>query len=128
MVTHRKEYRVQTRVIVPTHEGNNGGLNEGLWGACPELPAVLGEVRIRSCDDLSVALDAHGGTVARLLRAMAGYKWFRVLARDRHTEGLAGSVEWVRSPETGLWVQWDEPWTACDYGQHEPAATMLLAA
>ncbi|MEU1018507.1 hypothetical protein [Streptomyces sp. NPDC005898] len=127
MVTHRKEFRVQTRVIVPSHELNNGG-NEGVWGECPELPAVLGEVRIRSCDDLSVALDAHGGTVARLLRAVAQHKWFRLLARDRATEGLAGSVEWIRSPETGLWVQWDEPWTACAYGQHEPAATMLLAA
>ncbi|MFG2147503.1 hypothetical protein ACGFRG_25455 [Streptomyces sp. NPDC048696] len=58
---------------------------------------------------------------------MAEYTGFRVLARDRQTEGLAGSVEWVRS-ETGMWVQWDEPWTGCAYGQHMPAHTLLLAA
>ncbi|TXJ76438.1 hypothetical protein E2C11_22000 [Streptomyces lavendulae] len=40
-----------------------------------------------------------------LLRAVGEHRWFRLLARDGATEGLAGSVEWVRSPETGLWVQ-----------------------
>ncbi|MFB6955264.1 hypothetical protein ACFCXP_37095 [Streptomyces niveus] len=128
MVTHREEFSVRTTVIVPMHGGNDGGKNAGAWGGCPELPAVVGEARIRSCEDLSITLDTQGGIVARLLRAMSEHRWFRLLARDRATEGLAGSVEWVRSPETGLWVQWDEPWTACAYGQHEPAATLLLAA
>lgn len=128
MVTHREEYRVQTTVIVPALGGVQGGKCDGQWVVCPDLPAVLGDNRIRSCEDLSVTLDSQGGIVATLLRAMSEHRWFRLLARDRTTEGLAGSVEWVRSPETGLWVQFDEPWTACAFGQHKPAATMLLAA
>ncbi|MGW2425081.1 hypothetical protein ACWC0C_38565 [Streptomyces sp. NPDC001709] len=123
MVTHREEFHVQTTVIVPMHGGKNGQ-----WVECAELPNVLGENRIRSCNDLTITLEAEGGVVARLLRAVAEYTWFRLLARDRETCGLAGSVEWVRNPETGLWQQWDEPWTACAYGQHQPIPTLLLAA
>ncbi|GAA3856246.1 hypothetical protein GCM10023084_07670 [Streptomyces lacrimifluminis] len=120
MVTHSKEFYVRTTVIVPMIEGNNGG-----WMACPELPDVLGEDTVRSCGDLRLIVETQGGVVAHLLRAIAQYTGFRLLVRDRRTGALAGSVEWVRN-DAGVWVQWDEPVTACAYGQHRP--TVLLAA
>ncbi|MGW8975115.1 hypothetical protein [Streptomyces platensis] len=122
MVTHSKEYRVLTSVIVPVLDRGNGA-----WGACPELPDVLGECVIRSCDDLWVIVESQGGVVARLLRAIEKYSGFRLLARDDRSHALAGSVEWVRNA-AGLWVQWDEPVTACAYGDHGPTVTVRLAA
>ncbi|WP_162890443.1 hypothetical protein [Streptomyces olivoreticuli] len=110
MATHCKESRVQTTVHVQTQAG---------WTECPTLPTVLGEDQIGSCEDLALILESQGGVVARLLRT-AKYSGFRLLARHTPTRVLAGSVEWVRSPESGIWVQWDEPWTACQYGQHKP--------
>ncbi|MFJ7250739.1 hypothetical protein ACIQWA_39710 [Kitasatospora sp. NPDC098652] len=123
MVTHRNEFRVRTTVVVSA----SGGGTPGVWPACPELPELFAETRIRTCLDLLRTLETQGGIVARLI-ARSPYKAFRVLARDTETGGLAGYVEWVRSPGTGRWVQWDEPLTCCAHGCHQPAPTMLEAA
>ncbi|MEV0445472.1 hypothetical protein AB0I84_08065 [Streptomyces spectabilis] len=118
MTTHSKEIRVQTTVIVPVLGGENGA-----WAACGELPNVLGEYTVRSCEDLRVIVESQGGVVSRLLSAVQRYTGFRLLARDERTHALAGSVEWVRG-DSGLWVQWDEPVTMCAYGQHRPAPVL----
>lgn len=121
MVTHRKGYEVHTAVEVP---GTNG-----TWGACATLPDVLGEDRIRSCEDLSRVLESQGGMVSRLLRGLVALSGFRLLARETRTRSLVGYVEWVQH-DCGLWVQCDEePWSICDYGQHYPErpATPFLA-
>lgn len=120
MVTHCEEYVVRTAVVVPMLDGKTG-----TWQPCPELPHILGEDTVRSCADLRVILESQAGVVSRLLRTIAKYSGFRLLARESRTHGLVGSVEWVRH-ECGLWHQWDAPLTSCDYGQHRPAA--LLAA
>lgn len=119
MATHSKEFRVQTTVIVPVLGGENG-----VWGACVELPEVLGEDTVRSCEDLRVIVESQGGVVAKLLAALKRHAGFRLLARDERTHALAGSVEWVRG-DSGLWVQWDEPLTMCAYGQHRPSALLV---
>ncbi|MFJ8472146.1 hypothetical protein [Kitasatospora sp. NPDC094011] len=90
------------------------------------MPALFGETRVRACLDLFRTLETQGGIVARLLDR-APYVGFRVLARETVTSGLAGYVEWVRHPSAGRWMQWDEPWTGCAYGCHQPAATMVEA-
>ncbi|MEV7360377.1 hypothetical protein [Kitasatospora sp. NPDC091276] len=123
MVTHRNEFRVRTTVVVSA----SGGSLPGVWPTCPELPELFGETRIHRCHDLYRTLETQGGIVARLV-ARSPYQAFRVLARDTETDGLAGFVEWVRSAETGRWVQWDEPVTGCAHGLHQPAPTMLEAA
>ncbi len=112
MVTHSEDYEVSTKVEIP---GSNG-----TWGACPELPEVLGEDMIRSCEDLSRVLVTQGGVVSRLLRKLGlVVSGFRLLAREPRSRTLMGSVEWVRH-DCGLWVQHDEPLTGCAYGQHFP--------
>ncbi|MFE4516344.1 hypothetical protein ACFRMQ_19355 [Kitasatospora sp. NPDC056783] len=98
-----------------------------IWAACPELPAIFAETSIRTCLDLVRTLETQGRIVAGLIPS-APYRGYRVLARDIGTGGLAGSVEWVRNRYTDQWEQWDEPWTGCEYGCHQPAATMLEAA
>jgi len=103
------------------------GSKTGAWITCPDLPDVLGEARIRSCEDLAVVVESEGGIVARLLRMLAQYKAFRLLARERWTGALAGWVEWVRD-ESGAWQQWDDPWTGCDAGQHCPPSALGLVA
>ncbi|MGW1277568.1 hypothetical protein ACWD4V_11520 [Streptomyces tsukubensis] len=120
MVTHSKEYRARTTVLVPLDGGRCGE-----WGPCPDLPDTLGETRIRSCEDLTITLESHGGFVARLLNVL--YSAFRLLARSRTTGGLAGWSEWTRS-DSGMWVPVDAPWSGCDHGQHVPGYTELVRA
>lgn len=123
MTTHREEYMVQTSVLVPAP-----GSETGAWIDCPDLPDVLGEARIRSCEDLTAVMESQGGIVARLLRLVAHCRAFRLLARERWTGTLAGWVEWVRNEVSGAWQQWDEPWTGCDAGQHCPPGLLGLVA
>ena len=105
--------RVTTTVAVPAP-----GDSSGKWINCPDLPAVLSEDVVRSCEDLAIIVATQGRVGASLLRTPARYCGFRLLARYVDTHRLAGWVEWVRRPDSGVWVQWDEPATACMYGQH----------
>ncbi|AJP03451.1 hypothetical protein TU94_20160 [Streptomyces cyaneogriseus subsp. noncyanogenus] len=58
--------------------------------------------------------------VSRLLRKLGLVAdGFRLLAHEPRSHALMGSMQWVRH-DCGLWVQHDEPLTACDYGQHVP--------
>ncbi|MFF7689700.1 hypothetical protein ACFZB6_26585 [Streptomyces syringium] len=116
MNQHREVYAVRMTVIVPAP-----GDTLGAWDACPSLPTTLAEEEVRSCSELYVVVSTYGDLVARLIGQILPHQAFRVLARERDTHTLAGSVEWIRSAETGLWHQWDEPWTACQHGQHTPS-------
>ncbi|MFH8593072.1 hypothetical protein [Streptomyces rimosus] len=121
MVTHSNEFDVATSVLVPVLVGGE----RVVWGECPEFPGVFGEDRIRSCTDLTTVVQSQGGVVARLVeRLRLDVPGFRLLAREREAGTLAGGVEWVRDKHFGLWRQYDEPWTACDYGQHVPPAVL----
>lgn len=117
MVTHSNEFSVHTSVLVPVPVGGE----RVTWGECPEVPGVFGEDQIGSCRDLVLVVQSQGGVVAKLVERLGvDVSGFRLMARESETQTLAGSVEWVRDQHSGLWRQHDEPWTACDYGQHVP--------
>lgn len=118
MVTHSERFAVESYVIVPA-TGDHGWGTSGTWQACPEMPGNLGEGVVSSCADLRTVIGAAGGVVARVLGGSA-YPAFRMLTRYRRTGGLAGSVHYQRCKDSGLWVMWDEVWTACEWGQHGP--------
>ncbi len=85
---------------------------------------MLGDHTVRSCEDLAVTVAAQGNVVAHLLEDRRTYRAFRLVARYTGTGRLAAWVEWVREPTSGVWVQHDEPMTACDYGDHGAGATV----
>ncbi|MFE1129590.1 hypothetical protein ACFW6R_23290 [Streptomyces albidoflavus] len=114
MVTHSKEYEVQT--TVQTFRMG------GLWEACESVPSILGVDRIRSCEDLARTMETLGGVVARLLDGRP-LPCFRLVTREKTTGSVVGLVQWCQQPD-GSWAPWDTPFVACDYGQCAPVVTV----
>ncbi len=124
MVTHRKEWQVDTTIYVAPRNYTGGGT----WEVCTGAGDLLTATRVRTCADLPPILETQGGMVARVLAAVVRYRGFRLVARENTSHGIVGLVEWTHDPHTGLWRQHDAPWTMCDYGQHRPSAPVLVVA